>query len=86
MLNNKTPRQYSLVKIKESAHSDTKEYFKECSTIIFLGEIPNMPGHCIVYRKRFFLDPSESFSLGDEDKIEYGFHTDDFEEISIEEI
>jgi len=46
---------------------------KEWLPYIFLGEIPNMPGHCIV------LDPSTH-------EIYDGYHTDDFKEYKEDEV
>jgi len=41
----KQPRQYSLVKLTSQ---DLEIAFKNDDRLIYLGEIPNMPGHCIV--------------------------------------
>jgi len=45
----KLPRQYSLVKHVASygPKGETKPFSKK-QILIYLGEIPNMPGHCIV--------------------------------------
>ena len=67
-------RQYSWVRfnytnLPEQYKNDYP--FKESGAYIFFGEIPNMPGHCIVC---------------DEDgKVYIGYHTDHFEELSDEE-
>ena len=51
--------------------SQLKELLKE-RVFIYFGEIPNMPGHCVV--------------AGHESgKIFSGYHTDDFEQIPDEE-
>jgi hypothetical protein len=68
-----TPRQYSLVKFDFDAYSEEyqKEFqntFKLYHRYIFLGEIPNMPGHCIV-----------ADDLG---RLFVGYHTEDFVEIA----
>ena len=72
-------RQYALVKEKEeyftvganiSANKDT--------AFVFLGEIPNMPGHCVVVEHLVKgLNPG---------KIYTGFHTDRFQELSKDEV
>lgn len=59
----KIPRKNSLVVLKDDL---SRRY-------VFLGEIPNMPGHCVVIH------------LGDS-QIERGFHTIDFRELTDEEI
>lgn len=46
--------------------------FKENDRYIFLGEIPNMPGHCVVIE----------YNKG---KIYSGYHTSNFIELSEEE-
>jgi hypothetical protein len=73
-----TPRQYSLVKIEpkhkkwlEENASDTI-LLKE-KTFVFLGEIPNMPEHCII--------------AGQESgKIYSGYDIENFVELSSEEV
>ena len=65
------PRQYSLVKVKDSAHQDVKDYFEDVHIIIFLGEIPNMIGHCVISA---------------DDTTLISFHTDDFQELSEDEV
>ena len=71
----KMPRQYSLVKfnydnVPIELHKDYP--FKKTNTYIFFGDIPNMPGHCIVI----------DFKTGN---IFSGFHTDRFIEIPEDE-
>jgi hypothetical protein len=43
---NKTLRQYSLVKLKDDIKEE--EYPNLKGRLIFLGEIPNIPGHCVI--------------------------------------
>lgn len=67
------PRQYSYVKfvyedLPEEYHAGYP-FFKNVR-YIYLGEIPNMPGHCIV--------------MDDDGKHYVGFHTENFKEISDE--
>ncbi len=69
------PRQFSFVKINiktlpKRYHS--KGPFEADNHYIFVSEIPNMPGHCIV------LDKLSG-------KIYVGYHTDNFIELSDEE-
>lgn len=45
---------------------------KELARVLYLGEIPNMPGHCIIVT-----------TSGD---VMWGFHTEDFEEIPEDEV
>jgi hypothetical protein len=70
------PRQYALVKF--DFDSLPKEYhnsypFTTNDIYIFLGEIPNMLGHCVVC----------DYKTG---KIFGGYHTDNFIELTEEEI
>lgn len=65
----------SIVKIKESACSFVKNDLRHYNTIIFLGEIPNMPGHCVL----------ACFNGKHKATIEFGYHIGDFEELSQEE-
>jgi len=49
-----------------------KKYpFRKDEAIVFLGEIPNMPGHCVVSTK--------------DGKVRFGYHTDNFIELKPEE-
>lgn len=66
---NSTPRQYSLVKYV----FDYKEHpFEKNKPYVFLGEIPQMPGHCIV----------ADYKTG---QLYCGYHTENFEEIPEDE-
>ena len=49
----KAPRQYSLVKLNDDAiHYFSKGTFEKTDTrFVFLGEIPNMLGHCVIIGK-----------------------------------
>mgnify|MGYP001243137609 FL=1 len=67
----KVPRQYSLVKfdfdtLPEEYHNTYP--FKKKDIYIFFGEMPNMPGHCIVCH----------YPTG---KIFSGYHTGNFIEM-----
>lgn len=75
MADNGVPRQYSLVRF----HSDRlpAEYrdrypFSADGVYVFLGEIPNMPGHCVVVDHR-------------SGKVFSGYHTENFAEIPDDE-
>ena len=46
--------------------------FLDQPNFIYLGEIPNMPGHVVV--------------AGNNGRIYYGFHDDDFEELTEDEV
>ena len=75
-MENKIPRQYSLVKfdfagIDERYHSQLP--FSRNGVYVFFGEIPNMPGHCVI----------SDHKTG---QIYSGFHTDSFVELSEEEV
>ena len=64
----KKPRQYSLVKF--NFYQLPKKYpFTKNGVYVFLGEIVNMPGHCIV------IDHKTG-------KIYSGYHTENFVECS----
>ena len=74
----KDPRQYSLVKLEKEAKEWLEDNdHKDCPLLkeeafVYLGEIPNMEGHCVV--------------IGNSTKtILSGYHIDNFEEISPEE-
>jgi hypothetical protein len=75
----KIPRQYSLVRVSDWYAKWTKEHTqtgKKCplleAKLVFMGEIPNMPGHCLVMDK----DTGKPF---------FGYHTDDFIELTDKE-
>ncbi len=67
------PRQYSLVKFTPECPEKKDNYpFDNKWPLLFLGEISNMPGHCIVADKK--------------GKIHYGWHTENFTEIPEDEV
>lgn len=72
------PRQYALVKIEPEhkkrleANASDSILLKE-KAFIFLGEIPNMPEHCVVAGK-------------DSGKIFSGYDIDNFKELSGDEV
>lgn len=74
----KSSRQYSLVKIEHEhkkwleANASNSILLNE-SAFIFLGEIPNMPEHCVVAGKN-------------SGKIYSGYDIDNFEELSGDEV
>jgi len=65
-----TPRQNSLV---TTASADQVVKPNDGITYIFLGEIPNMCGHCVV------MNVSDG-------TIDVGYHTGDFRELTDEEV
>jgi hypothetical protein len=73
------PRRLALVKfrpreIKETRGVKTLRYpFKKEAVYVFLGEIPNMPGHCAI---------ADSKS----GKIYTGYHTESFTEIPYDDL
>lgn len=73
----KTPRQYSLIKFNYDSfdkkwHKLYLKTFKKNDTLCFFGEIPNMPGHCIV----------SNIKTG---KFYFGYHTENFIELTEDE-
>ena len=63
------PRKLSLVKFDSSGPRSLRKYpFRAGTSYIFLGEIPNMRGHCVVADKRT-------------GKIYAGYHTEHFTEL-----
>lgn len=81
------PRNLSRVKLTASYRDILNDYVLKHATLvdetfyqsflrenhfIFLGEIPNQPGHCVL--------------LGKSGRMYDGFHTDDFEELSEDEV
>ena len=76
MSNEQIPRQYSLVYFDHDSFPltfDTSSYpFMRKRAYLFLGEIANMPEHCVV--------------VGDHGKIIAGYHTENFVEIPPEDM
>jgi hypothetical protein len=71
----KTPRKLSLVRFDATAlprRFRAKYPFRAGRAYVFLGEIPNMPGHCVV----------ADLPTG---KIHSGFHTENFVELTDDE-
>jgi hypothetical protein len=66
----KKPRQYSLVKLIR--YNDYK-FFGETNVFVFFGEIPNMPGHTVIYN----VDSKQLF---------HGIHIEDLVELTPEEV
>lgn len=72
----KIPRKLSLVKFdyEKMPEKDHKYYidtFKKNEHCIFLGEIPNMPGHSVIIKNN--------------GTIIFGWHTEDFIELTVDE-
>jgi len=74
------PRKLSLVKFDEGEGYPTppmpkelrKQYpFGRDEHLMFIGEIVNMPGHCVLVRKN--------------GEVVWGYHTDNFKELTDEE-
>lgn len=80
---NKIPRQYSMVKVSdfwlktiENTCYDSDSLYRQAivdNHFIFLGDIPNQQGHCIVISVKTGM----VFSC---------YHTEDFEELSEDEV
>jgi hypothetical protein len=64
---NKVPRQYSMVKL--TGKSPFLQYGD--NKFIYLGEIPNVKGHCVVYGVH-------------SDRLFYGIRIENFEEVEDE--
>ncbi len=76
MKKKRKPRKYSLVRWDHehlTPEMKAKYPFKEKGVYIFFGEIPNMPGHCVV----------SDHKTG---KIYSGYHTDNFVELKDDEV
>jgi len=74
-MNDETPRPLSLVRIVDdtSATREPPNYpFEPGMTLVFLGEIPNMPGHCVV----------AEVGTG---RLHVGYHTERFVELREDE-
>ena len=72
----KIPRKLSLVKfdynkMPKKYHKDYLKTFEKDKHYLFIGEIPNMPGHCVISKEGGV--------------ITLGWHTDDFIELTDEE-
>jgi hypothetical protein len=67
-------RQYARCWLSPDSVNDEvfKRKFKKESFLVYIGEIPNMPGHCIV-------------AGWDSGKLYSGYHTDTFIEIGDDE-
>lgn len=81
------PRPLSLVKFDFSKVSieDKVSYYSHFDTkgderLMFVGEIPNMPGHCVIHLMRRLTDNSEYI------KTYVGYHTSDFIELTDDEL
>lgn len=80
------PRPYSFVRFKfETMNEEIQSYYshfqlEKNQTLIFISEIANMPGHCIVTKITRNKDSSESV------RTYTGYHTSDFVELTDEEI
>ena len=86
----KIPRQNSICRftLGEAEAKYAHEYpFKIGERVLFLGEIPNMAGHCIIVSgwKRSIKDANEVPVLQSCD-ITYGWHTDNFVELTEDEV
>ena len=71
----RVPRKLSLVKFDASrvARGSRRKYpFRAGAAYVFFGEIPNMPGHCVVADRR-------------SGQIYSGYHTDNFVELTEDE-
>lgn len=77
----KIPRQYSLIKLdpewltKPNLKTYGETYLKTFGPppYVFFGDIPNMPGHCIIMSR-------------DSGKFFVGYHSDNFVELSGDEV
>lgn len=80
------PRSYSFVRFKfETTDEETHKYFshfnlRQYQKLIFVSEIANMGGHCIVMKTTQNDDFSESV------ETYVGYHTSDFVELTDEEL
>lgn len=76
----KQPRKLSLVTFTDEAKAHWDQVdpsrFGKLNTFIFLGEIPNMRGHCVLLEFGFLAT----------DKIHKGYHTDNFRELTEDEV
>ena len=72
----KIPRKLSLVRFDAARvpRASRRQYpFRVRSSYVFLGEIPNMPGHCVVADQQ-------------SGRIYSGYHTDHFIELRKDEV
>lgn len=80
------PRPYSFVRFKfENVDEEHKSYYthfelEKNQRLIFISEIANMPGHCIITKTTRNRDESESV------RTYTGYHTSDFVELTDEEV
>jgi len=71
----KIPRNLSLIKFDTSNLDEKyiKQYpFKPTETMVYLGEIPNMNGHCVIARQ--------------DGTISVGWHIENFRELDEDEV
>jgi hypothetical protein len=80
------PRPYSFVRFRfENIDDEDKIHYahfqlEKNQRLIFINEIPNMSGHCILTKTTRNKDDSESV------KTYVGYHTSDFVELTAEEV
>jgi len=80
------PRPYSFVRFKfENVAEEDKSYYthfqlEKNQILLFISEIANMPGHCIVTKLTSNKDESDSV------RTYTGYHTSDFVELTDEEV
>jgi hypothetical protein len=81
-----SPRPYSFVRFKfENVAEEDKSYYthfqlEKNQILLFISEIANMPGHCIVTKLTSNKDESDSV------RTYTGYHTSDFVELTDEEV
>lgn len=69
----KKPRKLSLVRMTDDYADDTTVPFHGDQPLVFLGEIPNMPGSCVLVGHK-------------SGKVYSGFHTERFQELKDDEV
>lgn len=72
-----TPRQFSLVRFigfdALPVDNHASYPFKKHAVYVFFGEIPNMPGHCVI-------------ADHESGRVYSGYHTDNFVELLVDEV
>jgi hypothetical protein len=71
-MSRKVLRKNSLCKVKEELQEDYIHVFEKNQTLLYLGDVANMPGHSILVTKA--------------GKTIWGYHTENFIELSEDEL
>ena len=72
MAKRRSPREFSLVTLARAANGKRYPFAKDMP-LVYLGEIPNMPGHCVVAGSKT-------------GRVYSGYHIETFVELSADDV